>query len=248
MCQLLLSTKLWTEWQRAGTNRYVCNATVWLLGLELRIRLGKNLTNYGPIPSLPTNHPNLSPAHEPKEDTREKLDVLLIVDGSGSVEPKNFNKMREFCKKVADSLRVSPNLVHMGIIQFATKARVEVGLTGDKNQVKMTAAKMSYMQQGTDFNVALQTASSEFGQRGRDNVRKLIIFQTDGEYNGKTIASTLHKQGIKICAVGVGNASNMTQGLQKVASQPYHDWILQVDDYDKITTILDSLVQKCSAL
>jgi len=195
----------------------VCNATVWLLGLELRIRLGKNLTNYGPIPSLPTNHPNLSPAHEPKEDTREKLDVLLIVDGSGSVEPKNFNKMREFCKKVsdpflalsfaarihlsvhftlqvADSLRVSPNLVHMGIIQFATKARVEVGLTGDKNQVKMTAAKMSYMQQGTDFNVALQTASSEFGQRGRDNVRKLIIFQTDGEYNGKTIASTLHKQ------------------------------------------------------
>jgi len=28
-------TKLWTEWKLTGNERYICNATVWLLGIDL---------------------------------------------------------------------------------------------------------------------------------------------------------------------------------------------------------------------
>jgi len=91
-------------------------------------------------------------------------------------------------------LRVSRYLVHMGIIQFATTARVEIELTGDRNHIKRIADTMNYMDQLTDFDAALEAASNEFRERGRDNVKKLIIFQTDGEYNRETIAPTLHQQ------------------------------------------------------
>jgi len=40
-------TKLWTEWTSLGTERFVCNATVWLLGLEYR--MNNQLPLRGPL-------------------------------------------------------------------------------------------------------------------------------------------------------------------------------------------------------
>jgi len=36
-------TKLYKEWDSAGTARYVRNIAVWLLGLEHRLKIGANI-------------------------------------------------------------------------------------------------------------------------------------------------------------------------------------------------------------
>jgi hypothetical protein len=88
-------TKLWLKWDSAGTPRYISNATVWLLGLEWRLNHEKPLQ--GPININPVLSNAVTPYKEPEETNAGKVDVMLVLDGSGSVGSKNFEKMRDFC-------------------------------------------------------------------------------------------------------------------------------------------------------
>ena len=88
-------TKLWLEWKQAGTDRYINNAVVWLLGIDWRINMGYPL--HGPIsfrtippkvnPNIPLNPPPLRPT---------RSDFILLMDGSGSVYSDDFDKMKSF--------------------------------------------------------------------------------------------------------------------------------------------------------
>ncbi len=62
------------------------------------MKLGKDLKNFGPIHSAPLF--DRPPQAAPAEYRGEQLDVLLVLDGSGSVGVDDFNRMRSFCKKV----------------------------------------------------------------------------------------------------------------------------------------------------
>ncbi|KAL6063483.1 CAZy families GT2 protein (Fragment), variant 3 [Balamuthia mandrillaris] len=241
-------TKLWTEWDRAGTHRYICNATVWLLGIEERLRRNVgSVSAYGPILSLPA--PGRTPRVEPEETKNEKLDVLLVVDGSGSVLDSQFDQMRLFCKEFITRLNVS-QLVQVGLIQFGSRAVVEVPITSDKSMLYQQIDAMIQMKTGTYFNRALLLALQEFRAHGRVGVRKLILFQTDGVDGSQdaSLAPSLHAQGIHICGVGVGTGYDIEYGLQKVVSQPYNEWIMMVSDYSKMNNIINALIAKCSAL
>jgi hypothetical protein len=82
----------------AGTARYFCNAAVWLLGLEHRLE--HNMPLKGPTISFSLPNVARTPSMEPKEDMSGRADIMLVIDGSSSVNPTQFSEMKHFSVEV----------------------------------------------------------------------------------------------------------------------------------------------------
>ncbi len=112
-------TKLWMEYGKEkgkGTDRYIRNATVWLLGLDYRVDHGldlKSVLQAAPPPVV------LLQLKEPYLDRGSLLDIIFVVDGSGSVTASGFEHARESIRAVAE--QADFQLCQMGVLQFSTR-------------------------------------------------------------------------------------------------------------------------------
>ena len=52
------------------------------------------------------------------------IDLAFIVDSSGSISRRNWARMREFLKEVADEFDISPSGTHVAALAYSTKAQV----------------------------------------------------------------------------------------------------------------------------
>lgn len=91
-----------------------------------------------------------------------------------------------------DKLDVSEYQVHLGVVQFGTTATAEAQLSGDRVYLHQRIDGMIYMGSGTVFDAGLQCGKTMFEQYGREGVKKIILFQTDGE-GTTTISSGMNK-------------------------------------------------------
>lgn len=93
-------TKLYLEWEKAGTKRYINNANVWLLGLDYRLDNNKPIR--GPIFQIPYHWTPkfLTPAKVPKPFKARKV-VWLLLDGSWSVTDEEFEALKKFSIEVS---------------------------------------------------------------------------------------------------------------------------------------------------
>lgn len=58
------------------------------------------------------------------------------MDGSSSIFPEEFVKMKQFIKAVIDHLSICPSLTHIGIIEFSKHARMERSFHLDREEIK----------------------------------------------------------------------------------------------------------------
>lgn len=257
-------TKMWMNWEHAGTERYFCNVAVWLLGLDFR--LDNKLPIRGPINSLPTLRVDKTPAQAPKE-FQSPADVFLVIDGSGSVGAADFEQMRTFSEQLIRNLEVNQKGVHFGVIQFASNAQIISKLSYNLDGLVGSLRSMPYFCGGTCFDVALQAAERELLFYGRSDAKKIIIFQTDGEDSSSKYAPIVLGRGITIFVIGVGpsmsiakyvqlliyakiesNFALCSRSLQALTCPPYEKHIFAVSDYSKIANIKNALMAAVKTL
>jgi hypothetical protein len=239
-------TKMWMNWEHAGTERYFCNVAVWLLGLDFR--LDNKLPIRGPINSLPTLRVDKTPAQAPKE-FQSPADVFLVIDGSGSVGAADFEQMRTFSEQLIRNLEVNQKGVHFGVIQFASNAQIISKLSYNLDGLVGSLRSMPYFCGGTCFDVALQAAERELLFYGRSDAKKIIIFQTDGEDSSSKYAPTVLGRGITIFVIGVGPSMSIAnRSLQALTCPPYEKHIFAVSDYSKIANIKNALMAAVKTL
>ena len=53
----------------------------------------------------------------------EKVDLVFLMDGSNSIHPNDFQKMKEFLASVVQDFDVSLNRVRIGVAQFSYSYR-----------------------------------------------------------------------------------------------------------------------------
>ncbi len=210
-------TKMWRNWEHAGTERYFCNVAVWLLGLDFK--LDNKLPIRGPINPSPTLRLDKTPIRVPKE-FQSPADVLLVIDGSGSVGAADFEKMRQFSEQLIGNLGVDQKGIHFGVIQFTSTAYIISTLTYNLDVLVTSLRSMPYYGGGTRFDIAFQHAEKEL-LKGRPDAKKIIIFQTDGEDYSSKYAPELLSKGITIFVIGVGPAMSIAKYVQN--SFPYSD-------------------------
>lgn len=116
------------------------------------------------------------------------VDLVLLVDGSKSVRPQNFELVKRFVNQIVDFLDVSPEGTRVGLVQFSSRVRTEfpLGRYGTAAEVKQAVLAVEYMERGTMTGLALRhmvehSFSEAQGARPRAlNVPRVGLVFTDG--------------------------------------------------------------------
>lgn len=79
----------------------------------------------------PTRRPTSIPSMSPTTfSCNEKaMDILFLIDSSNTVNPNRFNSIVAYMNRMLNGLDISGVGYHVGIIQFATRARVVISLS-----------------------------------------------------------------------------------------------------------------------
>nr|XP_035970461.1 matrilin-4 isoform X2 [Halichoerus grypus] len=177
------------------------------------------------------------------------VDLVLLVDGSKSVRPQNFELVKRFVNQIVDFLDVSPEGTRVGLVQFSSRVRTEfpLGRYGTAAEVKQAVLAVEYMERGTMTGLALRhmvehSFSEAQGARPRAlNVPRVGLVFTDGRSQDdiSVWAARAKEEGIVMYAVGVGKA--VEEELRQIASEPAELHVSYSPDFGTMTHLLENL-------
>ncbi|XP_051948657.1 cartilage matrix protein-like isoform X2 [Xyrauchen texanus] len=168
-------------------------------------------------------------------------DVVFLIDSSRSVRPSEFEQIKVFLAKVINGLKVGPDAIRVGVVNYASKVKNEVSLKSYKTKAGLVKAvsKIEPLSTGTMTGLAIKFAinvafSEAEGARKSPGISKVAIIVTDGrpQDNVHDIAARARESGIELFAIGVGRV-DMTS-LRQMASDPLDDHIDYVESYSLI--------------
>ena len=85
------------------------------------------------------------------------IDLVFVLDASGSVGAPNFQRIREFLENIVLNLDIGPDDSQVGVIVFDSSAAVEISLNthSDMNALLLAIAALPYTGGGTITATAL---------------------------------------------------------------------------------------------
>ncbi|GMR41047.1 hypothetical protein PMAYCL1PPCAC_11242, partial [Pristionchus mayeri] len=152
------------------------------------------------------------------------VDVVLVIDASGSITAPIFNKhTKNFAKELIDRFVVSPTRTRVGLVAYAASVYMTQGLTvcSDRGCLKSKIDSLTYPAGGTCTGDAIAKATELLlaanSPDGIDRPRIIIVI-TDGHEECGRGGSTVPKQcnaarakGIDLFAVAVGTDTFLTK-------------------------------------
>ena len=175
------------------------------------------------------------------------IDFMLVLDGSESIDPTEFEVMKTFAGNLVDHFTISPADAHAGIVQFASEGQgvIEIGLSSDPGAIATAISTMTQIVGITDIQEGIALAQQELTASGRPDVPHVILVLTDGVHNepGDPIAEAEAARSLstEIFAIAVGPGPDIDQ-LNAIASDPDGEHVFSVGDFAALATILDPLV------
>ncbi|CAH1254030.1 COL12A1 [Branchiostoma lanceolatum] len=173
------------------------------------------------------------------------LDIIYLVDGSGSVGANNFEKVKLFIKKAVSGFVIGPTATQVGVIQYSTRIRQEFSMNSFQTVEGLSGAidAVEYMQGGTLTGSAIRYAS-KYGfsvfDGARQGVPKVLVVVTDGISSDEVAAPALEAQqkGIFVYAIGVSNYD--ANQLQQIAS--INETSAMVDNFNLLDSVRNTLL------
>lgn len=101
------------------------------------------------------------------------------MDASGSILSQEFQKLKDFVKGVVDYLSIGPDLTHVGLVEYSTRAKMQFNFTSsyDKAEIKQLVDKVPHTAGITRIDLALEIASEQLFQKAggmRTTSRKVM--------------------------------------------------------------------------
>ena len=173
------------------------------------------------------------------------IDLIFVLDSSGSVAASSFQHVRNFAANLVRELQIGPNKTQVGMIVFSSIVRVMFHLNTHQNSSSLlqAIANIPYLNDYTNTPTALSTLLSEFstvfGARpSHEGIPRVAIVVTDGRSNRgggppATIAAAnnIHASNIIVYAVGVG-ASVHDGELNAIASDPDTQYVRRLSTFN----------------
>ncbi|XP_071092730.1 uncharacterized protein [Haliotis cracherodii] len=176
----------------------------------------------------------------PKDCSRRKLDLVFLLDSSGSVRLHNFKSMLSFVKSFLSTTSIDDGNVRVGVVTFNSRAHIQFHLNQYKTKKELFRAidKIKYKKGGTNTYAGLRTLRTKmFSKRRGDRraAKNVALVITDGLSNRnakKTIpeAKAVRKANIHIYAIGIG-LKKRTAELEGIASRPIEENRFTVKDF-----------------
>ncbi|XP_031156152.1 matrilin-4-like [Sander lucioperca] len=177
------------------------------------------------------------------------IDLVLLIDGSKSVRPQNFELVKKLVNQVVDSLDVSAHGTRVGLVQYSSRVRTEFPLNmyHTAEEIKAAVMKVNYMEKGTMTGRALKHMlensflESEGARPSSRNIPRIRLVFTDGRSQDDITeyAKKAKEAGITMYAVGVGKA--VEDELCVIASEPQEKHFYYTTDFTVISNITENL-------
>ena len=183
------------------------------------------------------------------EKCKTELDLVIIMDSSGSIGEPDFKKEKDFVKTLISSLEIGNNYTQVAIINYNSNADIVVDFSvpSTKQSLLNIVDRIKYSGGNTNTAEALKFANEKVlveskGMRP-NSIPKLVIVITDGESNvnpQNTIpySNKIKARDIKVISVGVGPGIKL-QELLGIASSPDDQYF--VSDFNQIITLISGL-------
>jgi uncharacterized protein YegL len=123
-----------------------------------------------------------------------KVDLIIAVDGSGSISEKGFNVLKDFVAAMIDRFSgraYGVNAMQVGVVLFGngrvnedgtiTDGRVVSGLSSDMKKVKTAVKSMVWKKGFTNLAQAFSTSQRVLNEKGRKHATSSIMILTDGK-------------------------------------------------------------------
>uniref|UniRef100_A0A452HZ35 VWFA domain-containing protein n=1 Tax=Gopherus agassizii TaxID=38772 RepID=A0A452HZ35_9SAUR len=177
------------------------------------------------------------------------VDLVLVIDGSKSVRPQNFELVKQFVNQIVDFLDVSPHGTRVGLVQYSSRVRTEFPLNQYETaeDIKKAVLKVEYMEKGTMTGLALKHmlehsfSEAEGARPFSQNIPRIGLVFTDGRSQDDISewARKAKESGITMFVVGVGKA--VEEELREIASEPVEQHFSYSADFSTMTHIVDNL-------
>lgn len=179
-----------------------------------------------------------------------KIDIMFLVDSSGSIGNENFQKMKTFMKRLLEKTEIGPDKTHVGVVQFSDESKEEFQLNTyfTHQEVDDAIDRMVLISEGTRTGQALASLRPYFkpDKGARSSVRQFLIVLTDGEAQDSVGAPALalRNEGVIIFSVGMYGANQ--QELEEISGDSSR--VFYVENFDHLESIEKQLIFQVCAL
>ncbi|XP_055153818.1 integrin alpha-M isoform X2 [Symphalangus syndactylus] len=191
----------------------------------------------------------------PQEDS----DIAFLIDGSGSINPNDFQKMKEFVSTVMEQLKKSKTL--FSLMQYSEEFWTHFTFKefqanpNPRSLVKPIMQLFGRTHTATGIRKVVRELFN-ITQGARKNAFKILVVITDGEKFGdplgyEDVIPEADREGVIRYVIGVGDAfhsMNSRQELNTIASKPPRDHVFQVNNFEALKTIQNQLREKIFAI
>ncbi|XP_059006075.1 integrin alpha-E [Mustela lutreola] len=190
---------------------------------------------------------------EEEEEEEAGTEIAIILDGSGSIDPPDFQRAKDFISNMMKNFYKKCFQCSFALVQYGAVIQTEFDLRDSQD----VSASLARVQNITQVGSVTKTASAM--QHVLDNIftpshgsrkkaSKVMVVLTDGDIfedplNLTTVINSPKMQGVERFAIGVGEAfeKNRTYSeLKLIASDPDDRYAFKVTNY----TALDGLLSK----
>ncbi|XP_015262360.1 PREDICTED: integrin alpha-E [Gekko japonicus] len=203
------------------------------------------------------NNNNYMVEEEEEDDSDLRTEIAIVLDGSGSIEPEDFERAKDFIYNVLKMFYAKCFECAFALVQYGAVIQTEFDLQDGRDTNTALAKVRGVTQVGnvTRTASAIQhVLDSIFHEShgSQKNAAKIIVVLTDGEIfldpmNLTSVINSKSMAGIDRYAIGVGNAFKKTKALDElrlIASDPDETHLFQVTNYSALNALLSTLQQK----
>ncbi|XP_061168898.1 uncharacterized protein LOC133178166 [Saccostrea echinata] len=180
------------------------------------------------------------------------VDLIFVMDDSGSVVKSNFQTMLSFASDLLNAFTIGVADTQVGLIVFSTNVRriFNFNAYSSRSAIQNAIRSTSYTGKGTNTAAALLEARQMFTSNyaKRSSALSLAIVLTDGRSNDQSAtllrAQELINTGAMIFCIGIGTNLDESE-LRAIASNPDSKFLINANDFttlhSKITQLTNSL-------
>nr|XP_021531906.1 integrin alpha-D-like isoform X2 [Aotus nancymaae] len=191
----------------------------------------------------------------PTECPHQEMDIVFLIDGSGSIDENDFNQMKDFVQAVMDQFEDTDTL--FALMQYSNLLKIHFTFTQFRTSPSLQSLVDPIVQlKGLTFTATgiLKVVTQLFHHENgaRKSAKKILIVITDGqkykdplEYSD--VIPQAEEAGIIRYAIGVGNAfqkPTAREELNTIGSAPPQDHVFKVDNFAALGSIQQQLQEK----
>ena len=176
------------------------------------------------------------------------VDLVFVLDNSGSVGDTNFRKVKDFVKRVIDFFNIGRDGTHVAVVTYDIDTHIEFNLVRyfTKNDLRNAVDDIDYHGYLTYTgealrDVRLNVLTAAAGMRTDDGIPKIVLLLTDGYSNGIQPygpANDLRNTGVSIFCIGVGLLVSVSE-LNGIASDPDKDYVFRLSSFNQLASFVD---------